>query len=48
MKHIAPADYRPGTHLRLLLEQLVAETANRIVAERRSAIETGTIRAPKH
>lgn len=48
VKHIAPADYRPGTHLRMLLEQMVEETANRIVAERRSAVETGTVRAPKH
>src|SRR6186997_2114806 len=48
VKHIAPADYRQGTHLRMLLEQMVEEIANRIVAERRSAIETGTVRAPKH
>jgi hypothetical protein len=48
VKHIAPADYRPGTHLRMLLEQMVEETANRIVAERRSAVETGTVRAPQH
>ena len=48
VKHIAPADYRPKTHLRMLLEQMVEETANRIVAQRRSAIETGTVRAPKH
>src|SRR6267143_1287126 len=26
VKHIAPADYRPGTHLRMLLEQMVEET----------------------
>src|ERR1700704_457731 len=48
VKHIAPADYRPNTHLRMLLQQMVEETANRIVAQRRSAIETGTVRAPKH
>jgi hypothetical protein len=48
VKHIAPADYRQGTHLRMLLEQMVEETADRIVEERRSAIETGTVRAPKH
>ncbi len=48
VRHIAPADYRQGTHLRMLLEQMVEETANRIVAERRTAVETGTIRAPKH
>ena len=48
VKHIAPADYRPNTHLRMLLEQMVEETANRIVALRKEAIETGTVRAPKH
>ena len=48
VRHIAPADYRQGTHLRMLLEQMIEETASRIVAERRAAIETGTIRAPKH
>jgi hypothetical protein len=48
VKHIAPADYRPGTHLRMLLEEMVAEIANRMVAQRKSAAEAGTVRAPKH
>ncbi len=48
VKHIAPSDFRPNTHLRMLLEQMVEEIANRIVAERRTAVETGTVRAPKH
>ena len=48
VKHIAPADYRPNTHLRMLLEQMVEEMANRIVEQRKSAIETGTVRAPKY
>lgn len=48
VKHIAPSDFRPNTHLRMLLEQMVEEIANRIVTERRTAIETGTVRAPKH
>ena len=48
VKHIAPSDYRPNTHLRLLLEQMVEEIANRVVEQRRSAVETGTVRAPKH
>jgi len=48
VKHIAPSDYRPNTHLRMLLEQMVAEIADRIVEQRKSAIETGTVRAPKH
>jgi len=48
VKNIAPADYRPNTHLRMLLEEMVGETANRIVLQRKEAIETGTVRAPKH
>jgi 2-hydroxy-3-keto-5-methylthiopentenyl-1-phosphate phosphatase len=48
VKHIAPADYRLGTHLRMLLEQMVEETADRIVAQRKEDVETGTVRAPKH
>ena len=48
VKHIAPSDYRPNTHLRILLEQMVEEIADLIVAGRRTAIETGTVRAPKH
>jgi hypothetical protein len=34
--------------LRLLLEQMVDEIASRIVEQRRAAIETGTVRAPRH
>jgi hypothetical protein len=48
VKHIAPSDYRRNTHLRMLLEQMVEEIANRIVEQRKAAIETGTVRAPKH
>ena len=48
VKHIAPADYRPNTHLRMLLEQMVAEVANRIVEQRKVAIDAGTVRAPKY
>jgi hypothetical protein len=48
VRHIAPADFRGGSHLRLLLEQMVDEIASRIVEQRRAAIETGTVRAPHH
>src|SRR5206468_2769422 len=48
VRHIAPADYRRNTHLRMLLEQMVEETANRVVEQRKLAIESGTVRAPKH
>jgi hypothetical protein len=41
VKH-GPADHGPNTDLRLLLEQMVEETANRIIAQRKEVIETGT------
>jgi hypothetical protein len=48
VRHIAPADFRAGSHLRLLLEQMVEEVATRIVERRARDLEEGTIRAPKH
>lgn len=48
VRHIAPADYRPGSHLRLLLEEMVAEIADTIVGRRRADIAAATVRAPKH
>ncbi|MDP9292267.1 MAG: haloacid dehalogenase-like hydrolase [Verrucomicrobiota bacterium] len=48
VKHIAPSDYRRGSHLRLLLEQMVEEIADRIVEERRRNAESGTVKAPTH
>ncbi len=48
VRHIAPADYRAGSHLRLLLEQMVAEIADRIVIRRQRDVEENTVRAPKH
>jgi hypothetical protein len=32
----------------MLLEEMVEEIADRIVAQRKSAAEAGTVRAPKH
>ena len=48
VRHIAPADYRPGSHLRLLLEEMVTEIADSIVERRRSDLAAATVRAPKH
>lgn len=48
VKYIAPADYRAGSHLRLLLEEMVTETADDIVGQRRGDLEAATVRAPKH
>ena len=48
VKHIAPSDYRAGSHLRLLLEEMVEEIADNIVKQRRDLAESGTVKAPKH
>ncbi len=37
VRHIAPSDYRRGSHLRLLLEEIVGEIADRILSTRKSA-----------
>lgn len=47
VKNIAPSDYRPGSHLRLLLEEMVAEIAAAIVQQRREDVAAGTVKAPK-
>jgi len=47
VKHIAPADYRPGSHLRLLLEEMVRETAERILRLRNEEQAQATVAAPK-
>jgi hypothetical protein len=46
VKHIAPADYRAGSHLRLLLEEMVLDIANGIVRRKRNEMEDGLISAP--
>jgi hypothetical protein len=47
VKHIAPADYREGSHLRLLLEQMVGEVADTILRRRTEEIQGGTVAAPE-
>src|SRR5580765_6810811 len=48
VRHIAPSDYRRGSHLRLLLEEIVREIADRMLTERKSASEAGLVRAPPY
>jgi hypothetical protein len=48
VRHIAPADYRQNSHLRLLLEEMVREVTDRILAERKASAEAGVVHAPRH
>jgi hypothetical protein len=48
VKHIAPSDFRPGSHVRMLLEEMIREIADRIVKTRKEEITEGTVGAPKH
>jgi hypothetical protein len=46
VRHIAPADYRQGSHLWLLLQEMVTETADRILRRRTEERENSTVAAP--
>jgi hypothetical protein len=48
VRHIAPSDYRPGSYLRLLIEEMVREIADSIVERENKLTEAATVRAPKH
>lgn len=45
---IAPADYRPDSHLSLLLRSMVTDMADAIVRRRDKALEESKISAPKY
>jgi hypothetical protein len=46
VKHIAPADYRRGSHLWLLLQEMVTEIADRILTRRIEETAKATVAAP--
>ncbi|MEP4078626.1 haloacid dehalogenase-like hydrolase [Haloferula sp.] len=46
VKHIAPADYREGSHLWLLLSEMVREIADRVLRNRQDERDRGTVSAP--
>ena len=48
VKHIAPSDYRAGSHLRLLLEEMITEIADRMLQERKAEMAEQIVGAPKH
>ncbi len=48
VKHIAPSDYRTGSHLRMVLDEMVREIADRIVHHRNEELREGVVGAPKH
>lgn len=48
VKNIAPSDFRRGSHLRFLIEEMVQEVADSIVQRRRDDMEAGTVRAPHY
>ena len=46
VKYIAPSDFRAGSHLRLILEEIVTEIADRILARRKAELSEATVSAP--
>ena len=48
VNHVAEADYRRSTHLRRLMEYMIGQMADRIVAELETEYEKRVIQAPRH
>ncbi len=48
IRYMAPADFRAGSHFRLVLEEMITDTADRIVSARRAELEEATVAAPTH
>ena len=48
VKHIAPSDFSAGSHLRLILEEMIREIADRVLRVRKEEMEEGRVSAPTH
>lgn len=48
VRHIAPSDYRAGSHLRLLLEEMVRAIAESMLARHHQSLEQALVPAPGH
>jgi len=48
VKHIAPSDFRAGSHLRMLVEEMISEIAARMAERRHLEEEAGLVRAPEY
>jgi hypothetical protein len=46
VRHIAPADFRANSHLRLMLEEMVMEIADGILRKRRAEVDSAVVSAP--
>lgn len=46
VRHIAPADFRPNSHLRLMLEEMITEIADGILRKKRAEVDNAMVSAP--
>lgn len=46
VRHIAPADFRPHSHLRLMLEEMITEIADGILRRKRAEVDNAVVSAP--
>jgi hypothetical protein len=46
VRHIAPADFRPHSHLRLILEEMIVEIADGILKKKRTEVDNAVVSAP--